>query len=292
MENEIRVKGIFEQGYGIIAKALMRDKDLSIEAKSIYSYLASFAGAGNTAFPSVELIIAELNISRDRFYKHRKQLVEKGFITVIQKKGDKGLQQRNIYQLNPILKPQSSFKDTESPQSNYPESSFPQSDYPESDNTYSNNNSLTNNSINNNNINNNSNSAAAGDSNNNLNSELEERERRAAAEIPINLNASPLITYEGSLGLLNAIQREDLFQWEAELSRPIVNFAIYHGSMRGARGYPLINDILRKWHQNNIKSLSEAVAFEKELKNKAQIKGGAYVSGGKRTNQQNQNFDW
>ncbi|HBM4219687.1 TPA: helix-turn-helix domain-containing protein, partial [Listeria innocua] len=138
MENEIRVKGIFEQGYGIIAKALMRDKDLSIEAKSIYSYLASFAGAGNTAFPSVELIIAELNISRDRFYKHRKQLVEKGFITVIQKKGDKGLQQRNIYQLNPILKPQSSFKDTESPQSNYPESSFPQSDYPESDNTYSN----------------------------------------------------------------------------------------------------------------------------------------------------------
>lgn len=292
MENEIRVKGIFEQGYGIIAKALMRDKDLSIEAKSIYSYLASFAGAGNTAFPSVELIIAELNISRDRFYKHRKQLVEKGFITVIQKKGDKGLQQRNIYQLNPILKPQSSFKDTDSPQSNYPESSFPQSDYPESDNMYSNNNSLTNNSINNNNINNNSNSAAAEDSNNNLNSELEERERRAAAEIPIDLNVSPLITYEGSLGLLNTFQREDLFHWESELSRPIVNFAIYHASMRGARGYPLIKDILCKWHQNNIKNLSEAVAFEKEQKSKAQIKGGAYVRGGKRTNQQNQNFDW
>ncbi|HEM1838187.1 TPA: DnaD domain protein, partial [Listeria monocytogenes] len=176
----------------------------------------------------------------------------------------------------------SSFKDTDSPQSNYPESSFPQSD-----NTYSNNNSLTNNSINNN-----SNSAAAEDSNNNLTSELEERERRAAAEIPIDLNVSPLITYEGSLGLLNTFQREDLFHWESELSRPIVNFAIYHASMRGARGYPLIKDILCKWHQNNIKNLSEAVAFEKEQKSKAQIKGGAYVRGGKRTNQQNQNFDW
>ncbi|MCM64906.1 hypothetical protein CKA04_15595 [Listeria monocytogenes] len=291
MENEIRVKGIFEQGYGIIAKAVMRDTGLSIEAKSIYSYLASFAGAGNTAFPSVELILAELNISRDRFYKHRKQLVEKGYITVVQKKGANGLQQKNIYQLNSILEPQSSFKDTDSPESNYPKSSFPQSDYPESDNTYSNNNSLINNSLTNNNINNNSNSAAAKDSNNNLNSELAEREWQAAAEIPIDLDINPLMTYERSLGRLNTFQTEDLFHWEAKLGRMVVNFAIYHASMRGARGYPLVNDILGKWYQNNIKNLSEAVAFEKDLKKSARIKGGASVRGGKQVKRY-QNYDW
>ncbi|HAC0715703.1 TPA_asm: DnaD domain protein [Listeria monocytogenes] len=290
MTDELQVKGIFEQGYGIIAKALMRDKDLSIEAKSIYSYLASFAGAGNTAFPSVELILSELNISRDRFYKHRKQLVEKGYITVIQKKGEKGLQQKNIYQLNPVLKPQSSFKDTDSPQSNYPESSFPESDYPQSDNKYSNNNNLINNSITNNNINNNSNSAAAEDSNNNLYSELAEKEQQAAAEIPIDLTVNPLLTYEDNLGLLNPLQTEDLFQWEEKLNRSLVNFAIYHASMRGARGYPLISDILKEWYQSNINTLSRAVAYEKSKKIRAQ--GGASIRGGKRANQQNQNYDW
>ena len=36
---------IYENGYGLIAQKVMRDKDLSPVAKSIYAYICSFAGA-------------------------------------------------------------------------------------------------------------------------------------------------------------------------------------------------------------------------------------------------------
>lgn len=69
-------------GYGIIPKSIMKDKAISIEAKAIYSYLCSYAGSGNTAFPSVSLMCSDLGIGENRFYKHRKQLVDKKYITI------------------------------------------------------------------------------------------------------------------------------------------------------------------------------------------------------------------
>ena len=48
---------IYKNGYGIVAKFVMRDKNLSVEAKAIYAYICSFAGSGTTAFPSAELMI-------------------------------------------------------------------------------------------------------------------------------------------------------------------------------------------------------------------------------------------
>lgn len=72
MSDKLRVEGVFSKGYGIIPKLVMQDQDLSIEAKSIYAYFASYAGNGTTAFPSVSKIIYDLNIGEERFYKHRK----------------------------------------------------------------------------------------------------------------------------------------------------------------------------------------------------------------------------
>lgn len=64
-------------GYGTVYKEILKDKELSIEAKAIYSYLSSYAGGKDTAFPSIGLICHELDISEKRFYKHRKELLDK-----------------------------------------------------------------------------------------------------------------------------------------------------------------------------------------------------------------------
>lgn len=94
--------GIFAEGYGFVPKMMMRDKRLSVEAKAIYSYLSSFAGAGMTSFPSVELIIEELGVSEKRFYKHRKTLIELGYISVKQEKSGNKFT-KNIYIINASL---------------------------------------------------------------------------------------------------------------------------------------------------------------------------------------------
>lgn len=97
---------IYEDGYGLLAQKVMRDKDLSSKAKLIYAYLCSFAGMNSTgertAFPSVKLICNELGIkSDDTFYKHRKQLIEKGYIT-IEKQRKQGNFYNNIYYINAV----------------------------------------------------------------------------------------------------------------------------------------------------------------------------------------------
>ena len=81
--DEIRYEGrsILSKGYGIIPKLVMQS-NISIESKAIYSYMCSFAGNGQSAFPSVEKIILELNISEKRFYKYRKELIDHGFIKI------------------------------------------------------------------------------------------------------------------------------------------------------------------------------------------------------------------
>src|SRR3954452_25037865 len=88
MDTVIQFRGtIYENGYGLIAQKVMRDKDLSPVAKSIYAYICSFAAVGKdgerTAFPGVKLMMYELGIkSEDTYYKHRKQLLEKVYISI------------------------------------------------------------------------------------------------------------------------------------------------------------------------------------------------------------------
>lgn len=96
MTDKLKLEGVLSQGYGIIPKMVMKDKELSIEAKSIYSYLCSYAGGGDTAFPSVELICHDLGISENRLLKHRKQLIDRGYIYIKRERKEKGWS-NNIY---------------------------------------------------------------------------------------------------------------------------------------------------------------------------------------------------
>lgn len=97
-KNILSQGNIMAQGYGIVPKVTMRDTKLSIESKAIYAYLCSFAGAGNTAFPSRELICHELNISINRFNKYKNELVTKGYITIKRERLENGFS-KNIYTL-------------------------------------------------------------------------------------------------------------------------------------------------------------------------------------------------
>ena len=73
---------IFSKGYGTIAKIPMQDRDLTVEAKAIYAYLCSYMGTGDVAFPSVNKICYDLQISKSRYYKHFKLLLENGYLEV------------------------------------------------------------------------------------------------------------------------------------------------------------------------------------------------------------------
>ena len=94
---------VMSEGYGNIPKRVMRDKRLSIEAKSIYSYLCSYAGGGNEAFPSVGRMIMDLRISENRFYKHAALLIEYGYLRKHREQSEGNLLGNNIYELVQVL---------------------------------------------------------------------------------------------------------------------------------------------------------------------------------------------
>ena len=78
--------GIRSKGYGLIYKAVMQDKRLSATAKAIFAYLSSYAGAGTVSFPSRTRILKELGISESTYYKHFRQLIDCGYLNVVQRK--------------------------------------------------------------------------------------------------------------------------------------------------------------------------------------------------------------
>lgn len=60
----------------------LRDRRLSIEAKAIYAYLHETADQEGRAYPYTDVICEELGIAKNRFFKHRKQLKECGYISM------------------------------------------------------------------------------------------------------------------------------------------------------------------------------------------------------------------
>lgn len=80
--NVLFCTGIYKDGYGMIPKAVMKNKKISFEAKAVYAYICSYAGSGGKAFPSLQKICEELGISEKRLYKYRKELVDNGLIII------------------------------------------------------------------------------------------------------------------------------------------------------------------------------------------------------------------
>lgn len=134
---------IYQTGFGIISKQLMCNPELSSEAKALFAYFAAYAGNGDTAFPSVKLIMYHLNWSKDKFYKYRKELEEKGYLNIEQIK-QKGMFSHNIYRLNAI--PIGNTK--KSPCPDFPDTVKPDTEKPDTENQDTIINSTKKNSIN------------------------------------------------------------------------------------------------------------------------------------------------
>lgn len=91
---------ILEKGYGIVSRDIMRDKNISLGAKAIYSYLNSFAGSKGICYPSLDLIRLEMNLSKNTLNKYMKELKEIGLIKVYRLQNeDNNLLSNNIYEI-------------------------------------------------------------------------------------------------------------------------------------------------------------------------------------------------
>ena len=96
-------KLIYNSGFGILPKAVMIDRDLSLQAKGIFAYLVTYAGNSETAFPSLRTISYQLRISKDTAGKYIKELRENGYLEIEQKRED-GRFSHNVYKLIPCPK--------------------------------------------------------------------------------------------------------------------------------------------------------------------------------------------
>ncbi|MEN2004408.1 helix-turn-helix domain-containing protein [Staphylococcus hominis] len=85
-------------GYGLVFKRVMKDRNISIEAKALYSYLSAYAGADESAFPSVDLIKHELGIGKHRFLRAKNELIDNGYL-MVDRKQTKNIYGSNLYTL-------------------------------------------------------------------------------------------------------------------------------------------------------------------------------------------------
>ena len=144
LANILEVQGIHAKGFGTIPKIVMQDRRLTIEAKAIYAYFCSYAGSGSTAFPSVNKIVYDLNITHKRYYKHFDLLKDYGYVTVTPNRAEGNKFANNIYTLifNPVAKVE---KEEEKPCSQNDHTEKPYSHFAHTENDHTN---IINNTIN------------------------------------------------------------------------------------------------------------------------------------------------
>lgn len=85
-------------GYGLVYQDVMRNRNLSVEAKAIYAYLSSLSGTGNVCYPSIETIQKDMGISKGRLSKYMHELTASGVVEKIRER-DGNLYSRNVYKI-------------------------------------------------------------------------------------------------------------------------------------------------------------------------------------------------
>lgn len=254
-QDKIKLEGVLSRGYGIIPKLVMIDADLTIEAKAIYAYLASYAGNGESAFPSVKKMCYDLQINEKRFSRHKKALLDKGYIEVTQERKG-GSFASNVYTIKQFVQPTTQNGGTvPSPQNGSTQIGSTQNG--SSQNGGTNNNSVTNNSsINNNSINN---------------------QQQPASSEPTKPNF--IQTWEQSgFGIIPPITMQKLDDWAKDFddNEEIICKAIEVANDNNVRRYAYVEKILKSWEDRGVKSLEDIEALEaqrqkeiEEKKNKA-----------------------
>lgn len=253
MSDQLKLVGVMQNGYGIIPKLVMKDKDLSIEAKAIYAYFCSYAGAGNTAFPSVDLICSDLNISDRRFRRHRELLVEKGYLQIKRYRTDNGFS-KNIYTLPSEIV---SVSVQNVPLRNVSVRNV------SVQNDSTNNNSFNNNSLNNNSENKNKDDDSTLYSTNTINSTPSEARESVSsdqhfAEILKALESilPPMQQKQLYGGILGEEVGQDYEEYGYELQKE----AIRKAALAGKSHYGYVHGILRNWRNEGVQTLADVHA--------------------------------
>ena len=77
---------------------VMRNPNITAEAKAIYAYLASIAGTGNTCYPSIDTMQREMCMSKNRLTRHMGQLIAAGVVEKVRERNG-NIYGRNIYKI-------------------------------------------------------------------------------------------------------------------------------------------------------------------------------------------------
>ncbi|MDR1703713.1 MAG: helix-turn-helix domain-containing protein [Clostridiales bacterium] len=88
MTDMLVMESVGAQGFGTVLKLVMLDAGLTAQAKAIYAYFASFAGAGMTAFPRRATIMRDLGLSQATYYTHFNLLLNRGYLSVEHRKSN------------------------------------------------------------------------------------------------------------------------------------------------------------------------------------------------------------
>lgn len=82
--------------FGIVDYEIINDPTISLEARAIYAILASYANKDRSCHPTVKTLLKVTGVSKDRFYKHMNQLIEKGIVEKYKMAGEYGGNNQNL----------------------------------------------------------------------------------------------------------------------------------------------------------------------------------------------------
>lgn len=252
-QNEIhgvQYEGILEKGYGLIPQLLMRDKTLSIEAKAIYAYLAAFAGTTQKAFPGVKLICGELNISENRYLKHRKQLLDKGYIEIQRKRLESGFS-KNIYSLK-------------------------QSVPVHLQNVGIGNEAIQNVGIGNVGIGNEGTKSNISKNNISKNNSIQKQQLQKGNQSSLSSEIFKLIE-SNNIAVLTDFTASEVDYMINDTSEELVLQAVKIAVENNARNLKYIKSIIRNWHNKGYKTIDQVNAAEKQRKGKPQQEASNYM---------------
>ena len=271
MENKEEVKiqstSILSSGYGLIPKVITRDKELTMEAKAIYAYLASFAGSCGHCYPSKELMLSELGTTERRFNKNMNLLKEHGYVKVHKRrKGNRN--DSNLYELlmdlRDIEKIKNEFDTSQFDSGQFDSGQFDSGHFDSGQIDPPNNNSINTNSINTNNINKYINKE------NLSNNKLKEFSR----------------LYEQNIGFINGLTAEYLIELSETIEVSLFRKAIEIATDRNKCSLGYIKTIIKNWLNINITTLEQYEAYELQRSTKKDVK--SYGVSTKRTEQPKQ----
>ena len=259
-EVKLQSTSILSNGYGLIPKSVTRDKELTMESKAIYGYLASFAGSGGYCYPSKELMISELGTTEKRFNKNIKLLKEHGYIKVHKRrKGNRN--DSNLYELLMDI------RDIEIAKKEFDTSRFDSGQFDRVQNDSGQFDSVQNdppniNSLNSNSIN---------------NSKYIDKENT-----PNKLKEFSNL-YEQNIGLINGITAEYLIDLSETIDVDLFKRAIEIATDKGKCSLGYIKGIIKQWLDVNIKTLEQLEAYKLQQHKKKGVKTNG--SSTKRTKQ-------